>query len=366
MKKRVRLFLYLFLTFSLNINAQHQKAPNESNVILITLDGVRWQELFTGADKKLISNKDYVKNIGELNELFWRDSAEERKKTLMPFIWSTIKDKGQIHGNRLLDSKMDLTNSHWFSYPGYSEILTGIADDERIKSNDKIPNPNRTILEVANNTKAYNDNVAAFGSWDVFPSIVNEKRSGVPVNAGFDSAEGLYLTQNETYLNTLQKVTPSPWSSVRLDVFTHHFAMEYMKKKHPKLVYIAYGETDDFAHDGNYEAYLKSANRTDGFIKELYDFVENDSFYKDNTTFIITTDHGRGTEPIDTWRSHGNNTKGSNQVWLVAFGKRIKPIGEVKSSEQIFTNQIASSIAKLLGIEIPDNKTGKAFNFIEE
>ena len=366
MNKKIKLVLYFSLIISLNINAQHQKSSNESNVILITLDGLRWQELFTGADKKLISNKDYVKNDRELKQLFWRDTAENRKKTLMPFVWSTIKERGQIHGNRLLDSKMNLTNTHWFSYPGYNEILSGIADDKRIKSNDKIPNPNHTILEIANKTEAYKGDVAAFGSWDVFPSIINESRSGVPVNAGFNSAEDLYLTPNEIYLNKLQKTTPSPWGSVRLDVFTHHFAMEYMKKKHPKLMYIAYGETDDFAHDGNYEAYLKSANRTDGFIKELWDFVENDPFYKNNTTFIITTDHGRGTMPIDTWKGHGNKIKGSDQVWLIAFGKNIKPIGEVKHSEQIYTNQIASSIAKLLGIPISDSKMGKPFNFIEE
>ncbi len=365
MNKRVQVFC-LLLTLCLSLSAQEQKTENESNVILVTLDGLRWQELFTGADEKLISNKEYVKHIEELNELFWRDSAEKRKKILMPFIWSTIKEQGQIHGNRILGSKMNLTNKHWFSYPGYNEILTGIADDQRIKSNDKIPNPNYTILEVANNTLAYKGHVAAFGSWDVFQSIVNEKRSGVPVNAGFDLAEDLYLTQNENYLNKLQKVTPSPWSSVRLDVFTHHYAMEYMKKKHPKLVYIAYGETDDFAHDGDYEAYLKSAHTTDSFIKEIWDFVQNDPFYKDNTTVLITTDHGRGTDPLDSWRSHGKDIQGADQVWLIAFGKNIKPLGEVKDSEQIYTNQIAPSIAKLLDVKVSNDNTGESFDFIEE
>lgn len=365
MKRTMQLFC-LLIVFSITIQAQEQRKSDESYVVLITLDGLRWQELFTGADKKLVANEDYVKNIDELKILFWKNSAQERRSTLMPFIWSKINEQGQIHGNRLLGSKMNLTNTHWFSYPGYNEILTGIADNKRIISNDKIPNPNHTILEIANNTEAFKGQVAAFGSWDVFQSIINEKRSGVPLNAGFDSAEGLYLTQNEMYLNKLQKLTPSPWGSVRLDVFTHHYAMEYMKKKHPKLMYISYGETDDFAHDGNYQDYLKSANKTDGFIKELWDFVENDPFYKGNTTFIITTDHGRGTEPLDSWRSHGKSTKGSDQVWLVAFGKNINSRGEVKEPEQIFTNQIAASVAKLLNIQISDDKMSEAFKFIEE
>ena len=110
---------------------------------------------------------------------------------------------GQIHGNRNLGSKVDLTNTLWFSYPGYNEILSGKADDERIDSNDKIPNPNKTVLEIANNDARYKDKVAAFGSWDVFPYIINDKRSGIPVNAGYMNAEG-DLNDREVFLNEMQ------------------------------------------------------------------------------------------------------------------------------------------------------------------
>ncbi|WP_242085251.1 alkaline phosphatase family protein [Aestuariivivens sediminis] len=361
MKKfHITLIAFIFVSIVKGY-CQHE---NDSKVILITLDGFRWQELFTGADETLVSNEKYVAQPEHLNKLFWRSSAKERRETLLPFIWNSVSQFGQIHGNRRLNSKMNLTNTHWFSYPGYNEILSGIADDDRINSNDKIPNPNTTVLETVNNTSEYNGHVAAFGSWDVFPYIVNSERSKIPVNAGFDVASGLYLTPNELYLNRIQKNTYCPWSSVRLDVFTHLYALEYMKKEHPNLVYIAFGETDDFAHDGNYEAYLKSAHRTDSFIKELWDFTQNDPFYKDNTTFIITTDHGRGTEPLDTWRSHGRDIKGADEVWLIVFGKHIESLGEVSKSEQIYTNQIAASIAKLLNVQVSKQAQGSAFYFI--
>lgn len=84
----------------------------------------------------------------------------------------------------------------------------------------------------------------------------------------------------------MQDQIPSPWSTVRLDAFTHHYAVEYMKKNHPDLVYIAYGETDDFAHDGDYEAYLRAAHNTDGMIKELWEFTQQDAYYKDNTVLL--------------------------------------------------------------------------------
>ena len=240
----------------------------------------------------------------------------------MPFLWKEILKMGQIHGNRNLGSKVDLTNKMWFSYPGYNEILTGKADDARINSNDKIPNPNTTILEVANNDPRYKGKVAAFGSWDVFPYIVNEERSGVTVNAGFELATGNNLTEREKFLNELQPRVPSPWGTVRLDAFTHYYALEHMKKEHPELVYIAYGETDDFAHDGDYEAYLKSANTTDALINEVWEFTQNDPFYKDNTLFIISTDHGRGTDPLESWKSHGSEVHDAGGVWIVFVRKR--------------------------------------------
>src|SRR5690606_12832092 len=141
--------------------------------------------------------------------------------------------------------------------------------------NDKIPNPNKTILEIINEQPHFKGKVAAFGSWDVFPYIINEERSGIPVNAGFETAKGNQLTDKELFLNELQKQVPSPWGSVRLDAFTHHYALEYLKKNHPEVVYISYGETDDFAHDGNYQAYLRSAHTTDAMIKELWEYTQN-------------------------------------------------------------------------------------------
>lgn len=333
------------------LNSFHSFSQNDPKIILITLDGLRWQELFSGADSLLIANTNYVEDTTGLKKHFWRKTAIERREVLLPFLWKEVAKMGQLHGNRDLGSKVDLTNKMWFSYPGYNEILTGKADDDRIDSNDKIPNPNKTILEIANEDARYKGKVAAFGSWDVFPYIVNEERSGVPVNAGFELAAGNDLTERERFLNELQPSVPSPWSTVRLDAFTHQYAVEYMKKTHPKLVYIAYGETDDFAHDGDYEAYLKSAHTTDDFLKNLWAFTQNDSFYKNQTQFIITTDHGRGALDLKTWTGHGSDVKDAGSVWLIRFGENITPKGEVNTSEQLYSNQIAPTVLQELKLK---------------
>ena len=354
----------VFVTLGLKgLNGQSGDAK-PPKIVLITLDGFRWQELFTGADPLLITNKTYVHDTTGLKSRFWKETPKARREVLVPFVWNKISKMGQIHGNRNLGSKVDLTNAMWFSYPGYNEILSGRADDARITSNDKLANPNRTVLEMANRDARYKGKVAAFGSWDVFPYIVNEERSGVPVNAGFDVAEGENLSERELFLNQLQQQIPSPWGSVRLDAFTHHYAMEYMKKNHPEFIYIAYGETDDFAHDGDYQAYLNSAHTTDAMIAELWDFTQNDSFYKDNTIFIISTDHGRGTNPLKTWKSHGSDIVGANEVWLIVFGKGVKPLGEVTKKEQLYTNQIAPTVLELLDLKSDSKKMkGSSLNF---
>lgn len=349
MKKSFLAFVLILLTYSSLTTDGYVYAQSKSNekIILITLDGLRWQELFTGADPELITNTKYVSDTTSLKEKFWYDTPEERRKALMPFIWNKVARMGTIHGNRNYGSKVNLTNNMVFSYPGYNEILTGQADDERINSNSKTYNPNVTILEKLNNTAEYRGKVAAFGSWDAFPYIINDTRSGIPVNAGFAKAEGDNLTEIERFLNKAQPHTPSPWGSVRLDIFTHNYALEYMKRKHPDIVYIAYGETDDFAHDGNYQAYLNSAHSTDAFLRELWEHTQEDPYYKGQTTFVLTTDHGRGTQPLDTWRSHGADIDGADQVWLIMYGAHIDGKGEVREEEQLYSTKVVKNIKSL-------------------
>jgi len=324
-------------------------AHSTQNVFLITLDGLRWQELFTGADPILIGDERYVEDPADLKERFWRDDPISRRRALLPFFWNIIAKEGQIHGNRPLGSKVNVTNHHRFSYPGYNEILTGYADDDRIDSNDKRNNPNVTVLEFVNRQPGFAGRVAAFGSWDVFPFIINEARSGVSVNAGFRTASGDDLTDRERFLNELQPEIPSPWATVRLDAFTHHYAFEYLKKRRPQLLYIAYGETDDFAHNGRYDAYLTAAHRTDAFIEALWKWAQSNDDYRGKTTLLITTDHGRGKG--DAWTDHGADVDGADAIWIAALGPDTPPDGEVTAEGPYFQNQIAATVAVLLGLE---------------
>ncbi|MEM5514550.1 alkaline phosphatase family protein [Pseudoalteromonas sp. AS84] len=332
------------------------------NVVLITLDGVRWQEVFNGADNSLINNTDFVKKPEQLKTQFWAKTANERQQLLMPFLTQVVAKKGIIIGDRANGSTMSVSNPWYFSYPGYNEILTGEVD-ENINSNNKVLNPNKTILERLDKLPEFKGSTALFGSWDVFPYIVNTKRSNVYVNAGFMSIEENLFT-DAPLLNALQNEIPSPWYNVRLDSFTYRFAKAYMLAKKPKLLVISLGETDDFAHDGHYDQYLKSARQSDAFIKDLWATIQTTVGYKNNTTLIITTDHGRGNNAND-WQHHsskralaelklGENTYpegiiGSEHIWLAAIGPAIKGSGLIKTKNELKQAQIAATVLKALG-----------------
>lgn len=345
-------FLLGLLLLSSELTAQ-SKATKTEHVVLITLDGLRWQELFRGADSLLIDDSGMVENPSSLVADFWHSDPQVRRTKLFPFVWGTLAQQGQVYGNRSFGAKVDTQNKLWFSYPGYNELLSGSADDVRIRSNDKVPNPNKTFLEYLNELPAYRNKVLAFGGWDVFPYIINETRSGIPVHAGFIPARGTSLSETQQLLNRLQQEIRGPWESVRLDPFTHHFALEALKTQKPSLLYLAYGETDDWAHDGRYDEYLRSARQTDEYLKEIWETLQADPFYRNKTTLLITVDHGRGTGK-ESWKSHGADVPGAGQVWLIAIGPDTPALGEIKQEGQWYSAMLPRTIFRLLGMEYPE------------
>ncbi|MBT1704617.1 alkaline phosphatase family protein [Chryseosolibacter indicus] len=351
MKITINTILFCLVMFSV----QGQIKQKTENVVLVTLDGFRWQELFHGADSSLMKQQKQFKD-SELKNKYWRDDLSERRKTLLPFIWTVIAREGQLYGNRQLGCKVNVTNNQWFSYPGYNELLTGRADNERINSNDKIYNPNKNVLEFINSQPEYKGKVAAFTSWDVFPYIINDKRSGVFVSTGNFPIKGVNLSEKEIILNQLINALPNPLGDVRLDAFTFYYGLEYMKKHKPRVMYFAFDETDDFAHAGEYAAYLNSANYTDRFISELWNFLQSDAQYKGKTTLIISVDHGRGVD-AESWKHHGQKIAEADQIWMAVIGPDTKPMGEIKGDHQLYQSQIAKTLAAFLNINYTSTST---------
>ncbi|SVD62175.1 uncharacterized protein METZ01_LOCUS415029, partial [marine metagenome] len=120
------IILIIALLLSPTLNAQTFQTQY---VYLLTLDGLRWQEVFAGADGTLIGDEEYVIESETLKQKYWADEPYARRFRLMPFFWTVIAKDGRLYGNRLHGNHVNVKNNHRFSYPGYNEILTGFADD---------------------------------------------------------------------------------------------------------------------------------------------------------------------------------------------------------------------------------------------
>lgn len=312
------------------------------NIIIITLDGLRWQEVFEGADPGIAFNDKYVTSRNQVDR-YWHESEAVRRKALMPFLWNVVASTGQLYGNRNLGNRVNCTNHHLISYPGYSEMLVGFRH-RKVSSNRKVDNPHPTVLEVIGKQRHFENEVAAFATWDAFPYILRESKSDIYVNAGKDIAHG-NLSRTERLLNDLQQE-----GTRRSDSMTFAYAMEYLKRERPRVTFIGFDETDHYGHAGKYDEYLSAANRADHMIAGLWQWIQSQPDYKDKTTLLITTDHGRGNGK-NNWRKHRLLAAGSRHIWFAAIGPDTPAFGEMRVTSKHYQKQIAKTIAAFLGVD---------------
>ena len=271
----------LLLTFLSNTISFSQNTVE--NIIIVTTDGFRWQEVFKGVDSAIAEMSQFNQNKKkEIYNHYAALTKEESRKKIMPFLWSTIAQNGQIYGNRAYNNNFDIANPYKFSYPGYSEIFCGYVDTA-INSNAYKANPNTNVLAFLNQQAAYKNKVAAFGAWFAFDRILNEQKSGIPVCCSFDK----YPIANDSigsFINEMKQNSYKPFGEEEaLDVFTHYEAMHYLKSKQPNVLYISYGETDEWAHEGKYLDYLNAAHTADKWIADIWKYIQTTPKYKDKT-----------------------------------------------------------------------------------
>ena len=330
----------------------HAAAPTPlktRNVVLLVSDGLRWQEIFTGADPTLLNAKNggIWDKEADLRRAYWRDDVNERRKALFPFIWTSIAAHGQIFGNQLKGSVARVTNTFWFSYPGYNEMLSGHAD-ARVNSNEFGPNPNITVFEWLNHFEEFRGRVAVYGTWQIFDDIFNKARSGLVMQTGWTPPVAAGDTARAALLRRLYETTTRFDEEDVDDALLQVPLIDYVKSAKPRVLFVGYGETDNWAHQGRYDLVLDSAHRVDGFVKELWDTMQAMPEYRGSTTFIITCDHGRGSG-LTEWKEHGVEEKGSENVWIAVMGPDTSPLGERTHSPSLTQAQIAATVAALLG-----------------
>ncbi len=340
-------------------------AGKTKNVILVISDGVRWQEVFTGADASLLNDKagGSWTDVAELRKAYWNDDPIKRRQLLFPFLWGTVATQGQIFGNQKEGSVAQVTNPMWFSFPGYNEMSSGVADP-KINSNEFGPNPNVTVFEWLNGLPELKGQVQIFGAWSVFADIFNVARSHLPIRAGATLVDASDESPRGRLLTELYRTTTRLEGTDPLDSFVHVALREFLKKNHPRVMFVGYGDTDSWQHLGRYDAFLDTARAFDDFLGDLWRQLQSMPEYQGTTTLIVSTDHGRGSGPVQ-WKDHGVEQKGSNDIWIAVIGPDTPALGERKHVGRVTQSQIASTIAELVGQNFRAYKPAAAPSLLE-
>jgi hypothetical protein len=340
-------------------------AGKTRNVILVISDGVRWQEVFTGADPLLLNDKagGSWTPVAELKQKYWSDDPMVRRKLLFPFLWGTVATHGQLLGNQQRGSVAHVTNPMWFSYPGYNEMSSGVADPH-IDSNEFGPNPNVTVFEWLNTRPGFQGKVEIFGTWSAFADIFNGPRSKLPIRAGATLVDVSDQSPRGRLLTELYQTTTRLEGSDPFDSFLHVTLREHLKTHRPRVLFVGYGDTDTWQHVGRYDALLETAHSFDAFLADLWNQIQSIPEYKDCTTLIVSTDHGRGSGPVE-WKDHGVEEKGSQNIWIGVLGPDTAPLGERHDIATVTQSQIAATIAALVGEDFRAFKPAAAPSLLE-
>lgn len=261
-------------------------AESNPQVVLVTIDGVRWQDIFDGTDPHLFRGK--------------QRSARE----LVPHLYEHFVDNGMVVGK---DSLFVASGPMHISLPGYLEIMRGHPSID-CQSNDCEPKLETTIADLF-------DDSAVFGSWETISKAVSKTPDKFVVNCGrryrSKAWKELSLPDNSTF--------PESWSPrYRPDTLTQVAVLDYLKIHQPQFLWVSLGDTDEWAHAENYKEYLKSLMEADKFIDQLMNMYPNASF-------IVTADHGRGLD----WSSHGIDAE-SARDWFMMSSPSLTQKGFIK------------------------------------
>ena len=334
------------LTF-LSLTALLAGQRRTEHVLLVTIDGLRWQDVFRGADNRMMNADDGgVRYLLATRRRFTRSDPKASREVLMPFLWQVMARQGQLFGDPDSNAEAHIQNPHKFSYPGYSELICGVVD-ETITSNNKFYNRNVNVLEYLNSLPAFKGRVATFSGGDGHEFIVNKPRSGIFCEVAW---QPITVAKNERRQRELQQMLdhlPRYWENFSWDALTFARAKEYLEVNKPRVLYVAFGETDEWAHARRYDLYLQMMQRNDAMGRELWHWLQQERQYKGKTSLVVTVDHGRG-RTARNWTDHSAKVDGAEEIWIAVLGPDTEALG-VRKDVTATQAMIASTVAALLG-----------------
>jgi len=296
------------------------------NVILVTLDGVRWQEVFHGSDPTL--------------------NKETPSEPLFESLWKNWVPEGVIFGDADHGTRMTVANPSRVSLPGYQNIFEGFPT--RCYANLCRRPPLETFPErILRELKLPREKVATFASWDRIRYAVESRKGATYINADQDEVRPADTFQ--ATVNKYEHKDQPPWFNARWDKYTFMHAMHYLKKVQPRFLFLSFLDSDEWGHHGSYPKYLESLNNYDRWINELFTTLEQMGEYGKNTTVIITTDHGRGLKK-SSFKHHAFLYPAAKNIWLYSRSPKTRAAHQAPSPGYTHSD-IRPTIETIFGLE---------------
>ncbi len=127
----------------------------------------------------------------------------------------------------------------------------------------------------------------------------------------------------------------------------------------PKLLMINY-QDPDYVHWGNRHFYTRAVAIIDEGIREIYNAVQADEEYRDNTVFLVVPDCGRDSNrcmPIPY--QHHFNTRSAREVFVIAAGPGIvHPRTGTPVDRRAQQCSVAASLGRIMGFPTPEVDRG--------
>lgn len=144
-------------------------------------------------------------------------------------------------------------------------------------------------------------------------------------------------------------------SGYRDDSTTFEIVMDVLENHHPKLMLVNFKEPDVSGHLHDSTGYIQGIQDTDEYIQKIWHFIQNDPTYKNNTTLIVTNDHGRHLNGVSGgYGGHGDNCEGCRHITLFGLGPDFKKNTIIK--DQYNQTDLTATIAEMLGIVMPSGQ----------
>ena len=351
----MRLFLTMILGICSAAAVANSAERRTENVILVTLDGVRTEEIFGGLQDEVAAHsaEQVYSEIEYGRERYGAASAAERRRLLMPFFWGELVPTGMLFGNAENGSRVLVENSVKWSSAGYAEMLTGRPQPE-IEDNSFVRYPQTTVLEfVARSLELDKSQVAQIGSWSGYPFLAASVADAFVMSGGYDDFPAAFSSPKLDELAALRRDVMELWEESSNDGITYQMAKAYLLERRPRLMWIGFTQSDDWAHADRYDRLLEYLHLADGWLRDLWSTLQAAEDYRGKTTLIVTTDHGRGQGPAD-WAEHDQTIPGSESIWVAVIGPDTPALGEAVPPGTVHQGAVAATILDLFGID-PDN-----------